>query len=137
MHFLENLYFCIDDILQRLADAAVLRISVLTSVQKHSRMHILMGPYVCDNAESEDPLELKRGNRTNSPCYHCLLPKSDMSRCKLGDVRTLGETLTILDMHNRSECEEKYIMETYSMLSIKPIWFKFPMAKIHPTLGMY
>lgn len=62
---LEKLHFCIDDVLKPLADAALVRIRVQTSNLKRFQMHIVTGSYVCDNPDSEDLLEVRRGNQTN------------------------------------------------------------------------
>lgn len=100
MNLLENLHFCTDDKLHPLADAVVVGIHDLTSDQNRLRMHVVLGSYVWDNPESEDLLGLKRGNRTNSPCYRCLLSRLYINGCKLETVRTLGATLKILEVHN-------------------------------------
>lgn len=51
-----NLHFCLDDVLQRSADAAVVSKCVVISNPKRSKMQVVMILNVRDNTDLEEPL---------------------------------------------------------------------------------
>lgn len=57
-----NLHILVDDVLQSLAEAALVGTHLQTRDQKRLRMHIVLGSYPCDNLGSEDLLGVKRAD---------------------------------------------------------------------------
>lgn len=74
------LYISTGHVLQQLTYQALQGLRIKTEDNMRLRKHVVFRSYVSNNPVTEDMLALKRGGKTNAPCYRCISSRADLAK---------------------------------------------------------